>query len=75
LEILVEAGVDFVTVAGGEAGAKNAPPILEDDFGLPLLWALCRANTFLNAYSSNVKYMNLITIYKVYVINKKIEQT
>ncbi|MFZ7101637.1 MAG: FMN-binding glutamate synthase family protein [Peptococcaceae bacterium] len=47
LEILVKAGVDFITVAGAEEGTKNSPPILEDDFGLPLLWALCRAANFL----------------------------
>ncbi|NLT94543.1 MAG: FMN-binding glutamate synthase family protein [Clostridia bacterium] len=46
LEILIEAGVDFVTVAGAEAGTKNTPPILEDEFGLPLFWALCRTAAF-----------------------------
>lgn len=46
LEILIETGVDFISIAGAEAGTKNTPPILEDDFGLPLFWALCRAGSF-----------------------------
>lgn len=51
MAILVEAGVDFITVAGAEGGTKGAPPILEDDFGLPLLWALSRANQFLEKHN------------------------
>ncbi|KJS82511.1 MAG: glutamate synthase [Peptococcaceae bacterium BICA1-8] len=51
LEILADAQVDFITVSGTEAGTKNAPTILEDDFGLPLFWALCRASTFLNKHN------------------------
>ncbi|MFZ5945458.1 MAG: FMN-binding glutamate synthase family protein [Bacillota bacterium] len=47
MEILIDCGVDFITLAGAEAGAKNASPILEDDFGLPLCWALCRGASYL----------------------------
>jgi len=61
LEILAEAEVDFITVAGAEAGAKNAPPILEDDFGLPLFWALCRSNKFLEKHNLKNKISLLVT--------------
>jgi len=61
LEILLEAGADFITIAGAEAGAKNAPPILEDDFGLPSLWALCRASKYLEKQKVKDKVSLLIT--------------
>lgn len=47
LEQAVAAGVDFISVDGGNAGTKAAPPILQDDFGLPTIYALCRAVRFL----------------------------
>lgn len=47
LEVAVRAGVDFIDLDGGQAGTKGGPPILEDDFGLPTLYALCRAVHFL----------------------------
>ncbi|ACL70479.1 FMN-binding glutamate synthase family protein [Halothermothrix orenii] len=47
LAIAVEAGVDFITVDGAEAGTHGGPTILEDHFGLPTLHALCRTVTFL----------------------------
>jgi len=46
LKILVNAGVDFISIDGAEAGTHNAFPILEDDFGLPTLIALSRAVRF-----------------------------
>ncbi|WP_241236319.1 FMN-binding glutamate synthase family protein [Brevibacillus marinus] len=47
LERAVSAGVDFISIDGGQAGTKAAPPILQDDFGLPTIYALCRAVRFL----------------------------
>lgn len=47
LEIALSADVDFISLDGGQAGTKAAPPILQDDFGLPTLYALCRAVQFL----------------------------
>jgi glutamate synthase domain-containing protein 2 len=47
MEIAVCAGVDFISIDGGQAGTKSAPPILQDDFGLPTIYALCRAVRFL----------------------------
>lgn len=43
LEAAISAKVDFISIDGGQAGTKGGPPILEDDFGLPTLYALCRA--------------------------------
>lgn len=43
LECLIKLGVDFVTIDGSEASTKGASPILEDDFGIPSIYALARA--------------------------------
>lgn len=47
LQIALEAGVDFITIDGAEGGTHAAAPILEDDVGLPTLFALSRAAKFL----------------------------
>lgn len=47
LQIALEADVDFVTVDGAEGGTHAAAPILEDDLGLPTLYAITRAAKFL----------------------------
>lgn len=47
LEILLEAGVDFIALDCAEAATKGSPPILQDDFGLPLIYAVNRATDFL----------------------------
>lgn len=43
LEVVVRAGVDFVSIDGAEAGTHSSIPVLEDDFGLPTFIALARA--------------------------------
>jgi glutamate synthase domain-containing protein 2 len=48
----LEAGVDFITVDGAQGGTAGAAPILEDDFGLPTLYALCRAAAFLEQHQA-----------------------
>ncbi|MCF6093771.1 FMN-binding glutamate synthase family protein [Microaerobacter geothermalis] len=47
LQIAIEAGVDFITVDGAEGGTHAAAPSLEDDLGLPTLFAVSRASKFL----------------------------
>ena len=47
LEVAVNAKVDFISVDGAQAGTKGAAPILEDDFGLPTIFAISRAVRFL----------------------------
>ncbi|WP_010278046.1 FMN-binding glutamate synthase family protein [Paenibacillus senegalensis] len=47
LQIALEAGVDFLTIDGAEGGTHAAAPILEDDVGLPTLFATARAAKYL----------------------------
>lgn len=47
LQVALEAEVDFITVDGAEGGTHAAAPTLEDDLGLPTLFAVTRAATFL----------------------------
>ncbi|PDO11652.1 MAG: FMN-binding glutamate synthase family protein [Candidatus Reconcilbacillus cellulovorans] len=43
LDAALAADVDFICLDGAEGGAKAAVPVLQDDFGLPTMYALCRA--------------------------------
>ncbi|MGI6141405.1 MAG: FMN-binding glutamate synthase family protein [Caldicoprobacterales bacterium] len=36
-------GADFIVVDGAEAATKGSPPILQDDFGIPTVFAIDRA--------------------------------
>lgn len=47
LQIALEAGVDFITLDGAEGGTHAAAPTLEDDLGLPTLFAVTRASKYL----------------------------
>ncbi|HYH02481.1 MAG TPA: FMN-binding glutamate synthase family protein [Bacillota bacterium] len=47
LQIALEAGVDFITLDGAEGGTHGGSPTLEDDVGLPTMFALTRAVAFL----------------------------
>jgi glutamate synthase domain-containing protein 2 len=47
LRIAVESGVDVISIDGSEAATKGTAPILQDDFGLPTLFALHRATNFM----------------------------
>lgn len=46
LQIAVEAEVDFVTLDGAEGGTHGGAPTLQDDVGLPTLFAISRATDF-----------------------------
>lgn len=46
LQIALEAGVDFVTLDGAEGGTHGGAPTLQDDIGLPTLFAITRAADF-----------------------------
>ena len=43
IDHLIDMGVDFIAIDGGQAAMKEAPPILADDFGIPTLHGLVRA--------------------------------
>lgn len=47
LEVAVRAGVDYFVVDGAEAGTHGGPTTLEDDVGLPTLFALARTVRYL----------------------------
>lgn len=47
MQIAVEAGCDFITVDGAEAGTHGGAPTLQDDVGLPAIYAVTRAARFL----------------------------
>jgi len=47
MEIALDSGVDFITIDGAQAGSYGTAPILQDDFGLPSLFALIRASKYL----------------------------
>ena len=40
---LCNSGVDFIVLDGAEAATKGSPPILQDDFGVPTIFAIDRA--------------------------------
>ena len=43
IDALLEIGVDYIAVDGGQAATYGAAPLLTDDFGIPTLHALIRA--------------------------------
>lgn len=47
LAVLLEAGVDFITIDGAEGGTHGGPTALQDDVGLPTLHGLVRADDYL----------------------------
>lgn len=47
MNLLLEAGVDFITLDGSNAATKGSLPVLQDDFGLPTVMAIPRAVRFL----------------------------
>lgn len=59
LEIALEAEVDFVTVDGAEGGTHGGAPTLQDDVGLPTLFAVTRAAEFF-ARKGVIRDVNLI---------------
>lgn len=47
LQVALEAGCDFITVDGAEGGTHGGAPTLQDDLGLPTMYAVARAARFL----------------------------
>lgn len=56
LEYLCKSGVDFITVDGAEAATKASPPVFQDDFGIPTVFAIHRAAKWIrdNGYTDQV---------------------
>ncbi len=40
---LIDIGVDYIAIDGGQGGSYGAPPLLSDDFGIPTLQGIVRA--------------------------------
>jgi len=49
IDLCLKAGVDYLALEGAQAATVQAPPILEDDFGLPTIIGLSRAVGHLKA--------------------------
>lgn len=49
LRLLCDAGIDFISMEGAEAATKASAPILQDDFGVPMAFAIVRAANWLKA--------------------------
>lgn len=47
LAVAAEAGVDFITLDGAEGGTHGGAPTLQDDLGLPTMFAISRAADWL----------------------------
>ena len=47
MEWAVDGGVDFIVVDGAEAATKGSSPLIQDDFGIPTLYAIARAGEFI----------------------------
>ncbi|MBS4021014.1 MAG: FMN-binding glutamate synthase family protein [Dethiobacter sp.] len=51
LEWMCNAGVDYIAMEGAEAATKGSAPILQDDFGVPLIFAISRATDWLEKHN------------------------
>jgi methylamine---glutamate N-methyltransferase subunit C len=51
LDWICNAGADYVAIDGAEAATKGSSPILQDDFGVPSIFAVTRAADWLQKYN------------------------
>lgn len=61
LRIAYESGVDFFTIDGSNAASKGTSPILQDDFGLPTLFAIVRATNFIKKHKLKNKVSLIVS--------------
>ena len=47
LDWLCNSGIDYIALEGAEAATKGSPPILQDDFGVPTVFAITRSVNWL----------------------------
>ncbi|MGI6704728.1 MAG: FMN-binding glutamate synthase family protein [Clostridia bacterium] len=50
LDWVCRSGVDFIALEGAEAATKGSAPILQDDFGVPLVFAITRTANWLKQH-------------------------
>jgi methylamine---glutamate N-methyltransferase subunit C len=56
LEVIIRTNADFIAIDGAEGGTAGAPAILEDDMGLPTIYAISRAARYLEQKGVKDKY-------------------
>lgn len=56
LDVITSTEADYIVIDGAEGGTSSAPPTLEDDMGLPTLFALARTSSYLEAKGIKDKY-------------------
>ncbi|KAJ49874.1 glutamate synthase domain-containing protein 2 [Clostridium tetanomorphum] len=61
LDIITSTEADFIVIDGAEGGTSSAPPTLEDDMGIPTLFALNRTANYLQQKGVKDKYDLIIT--------------
>lgn len=64
LDWVCSSGVDYVVLEGAEAGSKGSAPILQDDFGVPTVFAISRGAEWLYKNNFN-KEVSLIACGKI----------
>ncbi len=61
LDVITSTKCDYIVIDGCEGGTAVAPPTLEDNLGLPTLYALIRASNYLEKNNIKDKYDLIIT--------------
>ena len=61
MQYALRADVDYIAIDGAAAATKGSPPITEDDFGLPTVFAVVRASRYLQEQQASGKVSLIIS--------------
>lgn len=56
LDVILKTNADFIAIDGAEGGTAGSPPTLQDDLGLPTIYAISRAAKYLQEKGASSKY-------------------
>lgn len=56
LDVIIQTNADFIAIDGAEGGTAGSPTILQDDMGLPTLYAISRTAKYLEKKGVKDKY-------------------
>lgn len=56
LDIILKTNVDYIVIDGAEGGTAGSAPTLQDDMGLPTLYAIARSSKYLELKGVKDKY-------------------
>lgn len=56
LDVIIQTNADFISIDGAEGGTAGSPTILQDDMGLPTIYAVSRAAKYLEKKGVKDKY-------------------